>query len=375
MMQRTLLVAAGLLLGLYVLLSPSMPAAKAGAAREKYLIEFGWDEPDPAMMRQQTAEMERSPFDGCVFHVNYAKPGGGAGNFTWEGWGRRAFTDAELQPALKDLQAAPFQRFRQNFLRFNVTPGDVDWFDDHAAILANAQLAARIAKEARCPGLLFDIEQYTHPLFDYRRQRDAGSKPWETYASQAHRRGREVMEAFQQGYPDLTVFLTFAYSLPWQQTHEGTVPLRDTSYGLLAPFLDGMVEAARGKARLVEGNEGAYGYRTPEQFASGDRMMREGARPVIGDPAAYRRVASFSFGLWLDYDWRRRSWNADDPSQNYFTPETFAASVRQALQRADDYVWIYTETPRWWTAEGKPAKLPAAYDQALRRAREAAANQ
>ena len=30
------------------------------------LIEFGWDEPDTAFMREHAAEMERSPFDGCV---------------------------------------------------------------------------------------------------------------------------------------------------------------------------------------------------------------------------------------------------------------------------------------------------------------------
>jgi hypothetical protein len=42
--------------------------------------------------------------------------------------------------------------------------------------------------------------------------------------------------------------------------------------------------------------------------------------------------------------------------------------VRRALEVADDYVWIYSETPRWWSAEGKPAKLPTSYDQALRRA-------
>jgi hypothetical protein len=43
--------------------------------------------------------------------------------------------------------------------------------------------------------------------------------------------------------------------------------------------------------------------------------------------------------------------------------------VRQALALADEYVWIYSETPRWWSKEGKPIKLPEAYEAALRRAR------
>ncbi len=43
-----------------------MTPSGAKAAGKK-LIEFGWDEPDTAFMREQDAEMERSPFDGCGY--------------------------------------------------------------------------------------------------------------------------------------------------------------------------------------------------------------------------------------------------------------------------------------------------------------------
>ena len=40
-------------------------------------------------------------------------------------------------------------------------------------------------------------------------------KAWDDYAKQVRQRGREVMAAFQQGYPGgVTIFLTFGYSLP-----------------------------------------------------------------------------------------------------------------------------------------------------------------
>src|SRR5262245_57020810 len=97
------------------------PARRTRAA-EKKLIEFGWDEPDTAFMRQHIAEMERTPFDGCVFHVNFVDHIGATGNFTWQGWGQRAFNQADLKTALDDLKATPFRRFTHNFLRFNTTP-------------------------------------------------------------------------------------------------------------------------------------------------------------------------------------------------------------------------------------------------------------
>ena len=49
-----------------------------------------------------------------------------------------------------------------------------------------------------------------------------------------------------------------------------------------------------------------------------------------------------------------------------------STSVTEALSAADEYVWVYSETPRWWSAEGKPVKLPPEYEAALRKARAAA---
>src|SRR5712672_593877 len=98
-------------------------------------------------------------------------------------------------------------------------------------------------------------------------------------------------------------------------------------------------------------------------------MMRNDVAPIVADRAAYDRVVSSGFGLWLDYNWPKLGWDVADPSKNYFTPEAFEVSVRAALERSDGYVGIYTETPRWWSESGKPIKLPEAYDAALRRAK------
>ena len=358
-------------LGLSCALFGCATVQPSASVSPKKLIEFGWDEPDTAFMRRHLAEMERSPFDGCVFHVTYTKPDGTPGNFLWEAWSTRAFTDAELQPALADLTATRFDRFTHNFLRFNTVPGDVDWFDDFSAIQSNARLAARIAREGKAVGIMFDTEQYDAPLFNYRKQRDAGTQSWDAYAAQVRRRGREVMEAFQQGYPNLTVFLTFGYSVPWLETQGGKTPLADCEYGLLAPFLDGMVDAARGRTRLVDGYEPAYFHKQDTtKFAAAYHTITETLLPIVADPTKYRRILSVSFGLWIDYDLNGTAWDGVDASKNFYTPEAFETSLRKALEVADEYVWIYTQVPRWWSPEGTPVKLPEGYADALRRARQ-----
>jgi len=346
-------------------------ALLAGCRERKKLIEFGWDIPDTAFLRAHAREIDASPFDGVVFQVGTSGPGGGAASLSWRAFGREAFGEADVAQARSDLRATRLRRVRSNFLRLNTTPFDLDWFDDFSSVLGNAELAARLARAGRARGILLDTEAYEGPAFHYARQRRAGERSFEEYAAQVRRRGRELMQAFERGQPGLTVLLTFGHSLPWGWMQAQGVSLRETEYGLLAPFVDGLLEGAT-RGTLVDGHELSYWYREPERFAAAYELMSQGVRPIVGDPVRYRARMGFGFGIWLDYDWRRNGWNAEDPAKNYFTPEGLEAAVTAALRASDEFVWIYSETPRWWSKQGGRVKLPDAYDLALRRAKAAA---
>jgi hypothetical protein len=340
--------------------------------KRKWLIEFGWDEPDTGFMRSHLAEMEKTPFDGCVFHANAVSAEGKHESFTWLAWGKRAFHDRDFEQARADLESIIPSRMAKNFLRFNMTPGDLDWFDDYSAVIANARLAARLARAGKCMGILLDTEAYEKPLFQYSKQRDAATKSWEDYSRQAHRRGREVMDAFQDGFPDVAILLTFGHTLPWVESEHGKKPLAEVESGLLAPFLDGMIEAASGKTKIIDGFEMSYGYKTRDRFEKARDLITKDVLAIVADREKYLHAVSPGFGLWLDNDWRKHGWNVDNPERNYFTPATFESSVRAALEATSEVVWVYSETPRWWSTEGKSIKLPAAYDAALRRAKQSA---
>ena len=352
-----------------VFVSALLLAAAASAAERptgekpgKLLIEFGWDEPDTAFMRAHLAEMEQTPFDGVVFHFK--------GDLAWQSWGTRRFEEKDIQSGVADLKATPFKQLTHNFVRLNTAPAKIDWFDDHAAIVHNVTLVARAAREGGCKGVLFDTEQYEGQLFDYAKQRDAKTKSWDQYAAQARLRGREVMQAFQEGYPDVTLFLTFGYSLPREESANDPARLPTVHYGLLAPFLDGMVDAAKGKTCIVDGYELSYGYKDISRFASAYQAMKTGVLPFVhADHDRYHEVFSFGFGVWMDHNWRKNGWNETDFSKNFYTPDTFEKTVTTAIKTSDQYVWIYTESPRWWSDQGKSVKLPQAYDKALRSAK------
>jgi hypothetical protein len=179
------------------------------------------------------------------------------------------------------------------------------------------------------------------------------------------------MSAFQVGFPDLTLLVTFGHTQAWKQSDGGKKSLADCRDGLLVPFLDGMIDAAKGKTRLVDGHEASYGYRDPAHFTQAREAIKLKASGLAGDPAKYQNTVAAGFGLWLDYDWPKYGWNTTRLESNYFSPERFEASLRAAIEQADEYVWIYSEKPRWWSDRGGAVDLPPAYVEAVRRARHA----
>ncbi len=109
-----------------VLAIASLPLLAHGGEPSKKLIEFGWDEPGPAFLRTHISEMQQTPFDGCVFHVDYKKADGAAGSFTWQSWATQTFTEADLKDAFADLKSVRFGQFKYNFLPFNTPPAKMD---------------------------------------------------------------------------------------------------------------------------------------------------------------------------------------------------------------------------------------------------------
>jgi ribulose bisphosphate carboxylase small subunit len=356
-----------LLVGLLGLAASLPAAAQPGPGKDapkgKKVIEWGWDEPDTKFMRANIEKMEQFPFDGLVFHATSAK----GENLSWEVWGGRKFTPDDFQQAVADLRATKFDRFTDRFLRVNVTPGKVDWFDDDAwaAVASNFGVAARVAKEGRCKGFMFDTEQYEGvTAFDYRKQKDRGTKSFADYQAKARQRGREWARAVNKEFPDITVLLTFGYEVSrWKAEKPGD---RSTAaYGLLADFLDGVLEACTKETVLVDAWEFAYPYKERKQFDEAYWTITKKALELTAVPEKYKAQVRAGFGVWMDH--KRKGWDTADFSKNYFSPAEFEAAVRSALEVSDGYVWVYSERPKWWSKE----MLPKEYVEALAKARKA----
>lgn len=329
-----------------------------GPAGRKKLIEFGSDEPSTEFMKAHAAEMEQMPFDGFVFHV----PPIDGRNFVWTMWSAHRFRWEGFAKPLADLQSTKFMRLTDRFFRVNVTPGDVDWFDDKAwsSVQHNFGVAARFAREGGTKGFLFDTEQYQGDLFSYSKQAGREKHTFDEYSAKVRQRGEEWMREVNKHFPDITILITFGYAYAQPRGDKNEKTLADAHYGLLPDFLDGMFAVCTDDTRIVDAWELSYGYKRRREFEKARDTIVRRTLDWTADKDRYKRHGRAGFGIWMDY---QAAWDPNDFAKNHFSPTEFEASLKAAFELSDEYVWIYTEKPRWWTRE----KLPEAYLAVLHR--------
>jgi hypothetical protein len=325
------------------------------------LIEWGWNTPSTNYIREHIRDMEQLSFDGLVLDLEMKQDRGKSGSaalFSWNVWSSGVLDPSDYSAAIKALQDTEFRRFTDNFLRFNVTPGNVDWFDkDFSSVVANAALAAQIAKSSRLKGILLDVEHYQGRPFDYSYQSERNVHRFVDYQKQVEECGRSFIQAINKIFPDITILLTYGYHL----AHLSGRSPQAEGYGLLPSFLDGIIRAASPDSLIIDGWEFSYGYRTEKQFETAHATIYEGitTRTELEEAALQRYRCSF--GLWVDHG---KFWSDSDIGKNYFTPDAFGNSLRLAIKHSDRYVWIYSEKANWWNG-----KMPGPYLDALSRSR------
>ena len=348
----------GLALAAWMACAVLLFAGAAQSAAAKKLIEYGWDVPTPAQMRDELVAMEKRPFDGLIFRL---------------GGGHNAFVTKPLEPAKfaddeRILRGLEFTRFRDNFVLIWGSPAaDFDWFDDSQwdAIESNARLLTGIAQAGRIRGICFDPEPYDFSLWDYSKQPRAKEHSFAEYRAKVRQRGAQLMRAFEKAMPGATILTFFHLSL---YDRFATVPeearterLARESWGLMPDFFVGMLESASPRARFIDGNENAYYYTSREQYFRAYHAIRERARGLL--PADlrenYNRQVQAGQALYVDQNFALRQPNTEKYLSYKMTPEErakwFEHNTYWALYTTDEYVWCYSERMNWWKNQTPPS--------------------
>ena len=337
-----------------ILICLAASPALADKLSGKKLIEYGWDRPGTAYVREHITEMEKAPFDGvviCVAHKTVSSKKIGGPFLGHEIFTRKKLQPAEYEHAIIDLKATKFQRFTDNFIQLLALPGDIDWFDpEWGSVAHNAAAFARIAKLGGCKGIMFDPEIYSHPFWTYKNFTDEkkAAHSFQDYEKIVRQRGREFIRAINKEFPDITLLCLYGYCLPYvESVFIGGGKLDNTNYALLPAFYDGICDAATPGTVLIDGHEYSYGYKTRKEFDEGYSRVFESLE-VAANPKVARKHLKAGHGIWADNNSGEIGWHPEDFSKNYFTPQQLRTSLNLALESTDKYVWIYSQRINWW---------------------------
>lgn len=346
-------------------------AQPAGSWPRKKIIETGWDQPDTVRLRQNLADMEKTPFDGlmvgCVGRVDDQRRQDLRGVFGPDPWQQEWF-----RACVEDLQTGKSARLTDNFVIMGANPGNVDWFDDAGwkNVVEHWRIAAWVAKAGGAKGLLFDPEPYTEGFaqFAYSRQPERAKHTFAEYYAKARERGRQVMEVVKAEYPDMTLFCYFMNSVngPAAGQADAMGALSGSGYGLYAPFIDGWLDAIPPTMTLVDGCEGAYLFNSRAQFLEAALKIKGDCQSLVSpeNRAKYRAQVQVSYGIYLD------AYANPEGSTYYIGPKSgsrvaqLQQNMSDALSAADEYVWVYGEQYRWWATPNGGVK-PESWEQVL----------
>jgi hypothetical protein len=338
----------------------------------KKIVEYGWDVPYPDFVRDNIREMEKRPFDGLIFRTNEFN----------HAFDIRPWKQTDLQPQLDTLAQIQWQKFGDNFLTlYAANKSNMDWFNDEhwKVIVENMKLFSMAVRSGHCVGVCFDPEPYgTDPWVYPGTYKD---KSFEQVAEQVRRRGREFIIALQEHMPNLRILSFFMLGLFRDVVDEPDPQVRQQKLlkkwmVLLPAFRSGMLEGAAPGTILVDGNESAYYYESPDEYYRAYHLIRQRAQALVPEPLRNKYNAQVQAGmaLYIDQTLAKRT---TETTGHFLGPEEqlkfFEHNVYYALDTSDEYVWCYSERMNWWLPPEKVEKdriLPPGVEEALISARQ-----
>lgn len=349
------------------------PELATGEQRpRKKVIEYGWDVPYPDFVEQNIQEMEKRPFDGMILRTKRFD----------HAFDTRPWQQQELQPQLDTLAKIKWQKFTDDFLTlYAANKTGMDWFNDEhwKTIEENLKLFSLAVKTGKCVGVCFDPEPYgTDPWVYPGSHKD---RSFEDVCIQVQQRGKQFIRALQEHARELKLLSFFQFGLYGDIVDEPDPKVRQDKLlkkwmVLLPSFYIGILEGASPGTILIDGNESAYYYESPDSFYRAYHLIRQRAQAFVPENLRQKYNAQVQAGmaLYIDQTLAKRT---RETTSHFLSPQErlrfFEHNAYYALYTTDEYVWCYSERMNWWLPPEKVQQdrvLPTGIEEALISARQ-----
>ncbi len=338
------------------------PTPETPIPEKPKLIHHGWGFPTATYVAQNIRSMEKMPVDGLAVRID-------------NDYSRYVMSDqpvsyetfkANLQP----LIGLNSSTLKYNFVIVHSTPvGDI--YDDNKwnVTINNFANLAKAAKETGLQGIFFDNEEYFGATMMY--PDNCANHTVKECQEQARVRGKQIMEAIINEWSNVELIALHGPYLSENKTADYLdsvgIPYNNVAWAneLKSSFVIGMVEAVVGtNALLIDGGE-IYQARTLKNFQDIKYWQKEGMAkesdliPTALKPYWSKNVSS-SFGIY------------DQPLPGLgieMNVNDWESTITNAMQVADDYVWLYSEKYDWWNIGHPSTPIPQDWIDATIRAK------
>ena len=308
-------------------------AEPAGSRQTPKVIHAGWVTPTIDELKRNVAKIEQeAPFDGLIVHLGVTdvmNP-------------RPMKYDAGLRRRAQEFKSIKFKKYTDNFLGVMIDQNPINWFSDKAwkPIAENWEVAARVAAQAGCVGLVFDPECYgVYPVSSYWKssyylKRDKVHTETDYHAA-ARARGRQVGEKLFQRFPRLKFFGFYLWSF---------------NADLLGAFCNGLLDVMPPGAAMIDGDEWR-GYCAKNEKAYADMARNQRTGYGMLDPkhiVKYQTQGQLAPSFYIDA-YANPENGCLQPTIKQVEPATlFAENLKHAQRYSGGYIWIYGEKGTWW---------------------------
>ncbi len=365
-------------LGIWLFPQPSLFAQIVYEAPSKKLVEFSHKSPSTIQYYENVTFYDSVPFDGISVKLSGAVGGGKI--FMVEDWERILDEDRQKEYQMVKKLGEQFT-LEHNFLVL-YGASQLDWFSDKQwqQVEEHIRYAANLARIGKFKGILWDPEPYKpgkNP-WKYPEQSKIDQYSFYEYYEQVRKRGSQFIEAIQEEFPGAVVLSLREFSdfltaspfsqkiLPASDLNAAVTKLENAWWGLHLPFTLGILESIGEEIKFIDGNEEAYYYTSAIEYYKVRHEIADDLRSLV-PPGLHRKFkGNYHIGHAVSTDYIIGNWfGLLNGFSNRLTGQGVVLDAQQkamwfehnlyyALKTSDEYVWLYSEEPNWWTGEHVP---------------------
>jgi hypothetical protein len=330
-----------IILVMYLIISFSSSSFAQDKINGKKIIEFGWDYPTITYLRNNAAKMQKTPFDGVCFSLDFD---------IYNAFDTALYPDSKFQ--YNDLSAIQWGKFTDNFLLIRAASySGAHWLDDKKwqVISKNLTEISKALSIGKAKGIALDPEYYF---------KDSTLNPWvykpsyynnlsyQQVGDFVRKRGKLFIEALQTYSPDVKILCFWLLGLVYAQNQ--TYQIQQTGMALYPFFAEGMLEGKNNSSEIIDGNESSYWYQQPANFLEAGSYIREKENQLLrrSSQAAYENI-SIAKAVYLDGLYAKAP-QFDKGFDKQTRERWLWNNLCLAYKTTDKYVWFYNENTNWW---------------------------